>query len=175
MKAIVGAWKTLTDSLSVVGQYRSYSVYPLLSYIIMLLVILRGIIPLFEAVLGSGQNSVLSRVLLFLVVYLAYGVLYFVIAFCNVALVTSIAARLDGEEPGLAVGIVRASQRIRLIGVYTLVSATLDCCRFSLAYSSTHSLAWSSRLCHDTITRVPFCNFPVVKVTYIGFKNISTC
>ena len=31
MKAIVGAWKTLTDSFGIVGRYRSYSVYPLLS------------------------------------------------------------------------------------------------------------------------------------------------
>src|SRR5262249_33182759 len=105
--------------------YRSYSLYPLLSYIIMLLVTFAGIIPLFEAVLGSGQNGVLSRVLFFLVVYLAYGVVYFVIAFCNVALLTGIAAQLDGEEPRLALGIVRASQHIGLIALYTLVSATL--------------------------------------------------
>ena len=125
MRAIKRNWKTLTDSLNIVSHSGSYRVYPLLSYIIMLLVTFTGIIPLFEAVLGSGQNGVLSRVLLFLVVYLAYGVLYFLSAFCNVALVTGIAAQLDGEEPGPVVGIVRASQRIGLIGVYTLVAATL--------------------------------------------------
>jgi hypothetical protein len=125
MKAIIATCKTLIDTLRVVGQYRNYYLYPLLSFIIMLLVTSTGIIPLFEGVLGSDQNDVLSRVLFFLVVYLAYGVLYFLIAFCNVALLTGIAARLDGEDPGLVVGIVRASQRIRLIAVYTLVSATL--------------------------------------------------
>src|SRR5262245_18192364 len=111
MKAIVGAWKTLTDSVGVVGQYGNYGVYPLLSYIITLLVIFAGIIPLFEAVLGSDRNGALSRVLFFLVVHLAYGVLYFLTAFCNVALLTGIAGRLDGNDPGLAAGIVRASQR----------------------------------------------------------------
>jgi hypothetical protein len=125
MKAIVGAWKTLTDSFGIVGRYRSYSVYPLFSFMIMLLITFTGIIPLFEGVLASDQNGLLSRVLFFLVVYLAYGMLYFVTAFCNVGLVTGIAARLDGEEPGLAMGIVRASQRIGLIGVCTLISATL--------------------------------------------------
>ena len=33
MKAIKRSWKTLKDSLSIVGKYRSYSLYPLLSYI----------------------------------------------------------------------------------------------------------------------------------------------
>jgi hypothetical protein len=121
----MAAWKTLTDSLSIVRHSGSYRVYPLLSYIIMLLVIFTAIIPLFEGVLGPDQNDVMSRVFFFLVVYLAYGVLYFLSAFCNVALVTGIAARLDGEDPGLVVGIVRASQRIGLIGVYTLVAASL--------------------------------------------------
>jgi len=125
MRPIKSTWKTLTDSLRIVSHSRSYRVYPLLSYIIMLLVTFTGIIPLFEGVLGPDRNGVLSRVLFFLVVYLAYGMLYFVTAFCNVALVTGIAARLDGEDPGLVVGIERASQRIGLIAVYTLVTATL--------------------------------------------------
>ena len=125
MKAIIGAWKTLTDTLSLVGRSGSYSLYPLLSFIIMLLVTLTALIPLFEAVLGSDRNGLLSRVVFFLVVYLAYGVLYFLTAFCNLALLTGIAARLDGNHPGLAAAIARASQRIGLIAVYTLVSATL--------------------------------------------------
>jgi Family of unknown function (DUF6159) len=124
MKAISSALKTLTDSLRIVGRSRSYSVYPLLSFMVMLLVTYTAIIPLFERVLGAEQN-VLARVVFFLAVYLAYGVLYFVIAFCNVALVTGVAARLDGGAPGLAVGMMRASQRIGMIGVYTLISATL--------------------------------------------------
>ncbi len=130
MKAIMGAWKTLTDSLGVVGKYCSYSLYPLLSYMVMVLITFTALIPLFEGVLGSDQKDVLARIFFFLTVYLAYGVLYFVTAFCNVALVTGIAARLDGDDPGLVVGMVRASQRFGLIGIYTLVSATLGLLSF---------------------------------------------
>ena len=57
--------------------------------------------------------------------YLAYGLLYFVVALGNVALVTGIAAQLDGDAPGLALGLGCAAQRIGMIGVYTLISATL--------------------------------------------------
>ena len=129
MKAIKNALKTVADSLRVVAQAGSYRVYPLLSFSFMLLVTFIAIIPLFEGVLGANQNTV-TRIVLFLAVYLAYGVLYFVSALGNVALVTGIAARLDGDAPRLAMGMKRASQRMGLIGLYTLVSATLSLLSF---------------------------------------------
>lgn len=130
MKAIISTWKTLTDTLSVVGQYGSYGFYPLLSYLVMLLVTFTAIIPLFEDVLGLDQKDALARVFFFLVVYLAYGVLYFVIALCNVALVTGIAGRLDGDDPPFSRGVLAAFQRIGPIARYTLVSATLGLLSF---------------------------------------------
>jgi len=129
MKAIIHALRTLADSLRVVAQAGSYSVYPLLSYIILLLVTFAAIIPLLESVLGAGQNLV-TRIIFFLAVYLAYGVLYLVIALGNVALAAGIAARLDGGVPLLLMGIARASQRIGLIAIYSLVSATLGLLSF---------------------------------------------
>ena len=66
-----------------------------------------------------------TRIFFFLVVYFIYGVLYFVTTFFNVALVNSIARRLDGDDPPLRRGISTAFQRIGPIALYTLVSATL--------------------------------------------------
>ena len=130
MKAIIGTWKTLTDSLSVVGRYSNYYLYPLLSYVVMLLVTFTAVIPSLGGVLGSGQKDALTRIVFFLAVYLAYGVLYFVIVFCNVALVTSVAARLDGGDPPLIVGVSQPFHRIGPIISYTLVSATLGLLSF---------------------------------------------
>ena len=124
MKTIINTWKTLTDSLRVVGQSRGYRLYPLLAFLIMLLITFMAGIPLFEGVLGAGQSGP-ARLAFFLAVYAAYGLLYFVLAFSNVALVTGIAAQLDGADPDLALGFVRATQRIGHIGSYTLISATL--------------------------------------------------
>jgi hypothetical protein len=124
MKAIKNALRTLRDSLRVVGRSGSYSLYPLLSFLLLLLVTQTALIPLFEGVLAAEQ-TVLARLVFFLAVYLAYGVLYFVIAFSNVALLTGIAARLEGQSVGLGVGLARAWQRIELLGSYTLISATL--------------------------------------------------
>jgi len=96
----------------------------------MLVVTFVAIIPLFEAVLGVHGSSLRSRWWLFLAVYVAYGVLYLVTAYCNVALVTGMAARLDGDEPRLAAGVARASRRMSLIALYALVSATLGLLAF---------------------------------------------
>jgi hypothetical protein len=125
MKAIRSAWKTLTDTLSVVGQYRSYSLYPLLSFIIVLLVTFSLMILLLDTGLETTPKTVLTWIFLFLIIYLMYGVLYFVTTFFNVALLTGIAGQLDGDDPPLISGISTAFQRIGPIARYTLVSATL--------------------------------------------------
>jgi hypothetical protein len=130
MKAIKNTWNTLTDSLRVVGHYSSHIAYPLLSYSIMLLATFTMMVPLLDRVLGIAHGDTPARIFLFLAVYFMYGVLYGVITFFNVALVKSIAGRLDGDDPGLAAGLMRASQHIGLIGVYTLVSATLGLLSF---------------------------------------------
>jgi hypothetical protein len=123
MKAIISTWKTLTDTLKVVGQYRSDCLYPLLSFSIMLLVTFTVMIPLLDRVLGP--EDVLTRIFFFLVIYLMYGVLYFVTTFFNVALLNSIAGRLDGDDPPFSRGISAALQRMGPIARYTLLSATL--------------------------------------------------
>lgn len=130
IKAITNAWKTLTDSLRVLGQHRRASFYPLLSIGIMLGATFAAVIPLLENTLEADQSNVPARVDFFLVVYLAYGLQYFVSTFCNVALITVVAVRLDGSNPGLAAGLKRAAQRLGLIGVHTLVSATLGLVSF---------------------------------------------
>ena len=130
MKAIKNTWKTLTDTLGVMGRSSSYRVYPLLSYIIMLLVTLTIMAPLLGRALGVAQEAMPARILFFLAVYVMYGVLYLVITFFDVALVHNIAGRLDGEHPRLAAGLVRASERIGLIAISTLVSATLGLLSF---------------------------------------------
>jgi hypothetical protein len=130
MKAMKNIWKTLTDSLRIMGRYSSSSLYPLLSYTILLLITVTTMVPLLGRALGTAPEEISTRIFFFLLVYVMYGVLYGVITFFDVALVKSIAGRLDGGEPGLAAGLVQASRRIGSIGLYTLVSATLGLLSF---------------------------------------------
>jgi Family of unknown function (DUF6159) len=125
MSSVIRRWKTLTTTVGVVGRYRDCFLYPVSSCVAMWVVTFTAVLPLFEGVLRGRDDPLASRLLLLLAVYLAYCVLYFVTAFCNVALVTGIAARLDGGGSGLTVGLARAFQRIGLVAGYTLVSATI--------------------------------------------------
>jgi hypothetical protein len=125
MKAFITTWKTLTDTLNVVGRYRSISPYPLFSFIIMLLLTFSVMIPLLDRSVGIGHEDGPTRLFFFLIVFFMYGVLYFVTTFFNVALLSSMAGRLDGDDPPLNHGISTAFQRMGPIARYTLVSATL--------------------------------------------------
>lgn len=126
MKAIRDAWKTLIGTLSVLGQYRRYGLYPLLSFIITLLVTVTVMIPLFDRVLELAEENVLTQIFWFLQVYFMYGVLYFVTTFFNVALVTSLVRHLDGDDLPLSRGISTTLQRVGPIAIYTLVSTILN-------------------------------------------------
>lgn len=125
IKAIKSIWQTLTDILRVVGQYSHSWLYPLLSFIIMLLITFTMMIPLLGRVLETAHEVGPTRIIFFLAVFFMYGVLYFVTTFFNVALLIYIAGHLDGNNLPFNRGISKAFQRMGLVARYTLVSATL--------------------------------------------------
>ena len=124
MKAIISTWKTLTDTLNVLNRERSNWLYPLLSFAILLVSTFAVLIPLLEQTLGGMHETGLMQLFFFLVVYFMYGLLYFVVAFCNVALLNNIVERLDGGKPSLRRGLAAALPRSGPIALYTGVSAT---------------------------------------------------
>ena len=131
MKAIRNTWNTLTETLRVLRHAGRDSFYPLLSYSIILLLTFAAVVPLLEGLLGSYYQDGLAWTGFFLVVYLAYGALYLVITFCNVAMVMGIAAQLDGDGPQLPTALLtRALRRLKLIGRYTVVAASLGVVSF---------------------------------------------
>jgi hypothetical protein len=130
MKALKNTWNTLADSLRILGRYSRSSLYPLLSYALMLLITFTMMVPLLGRALGTQREEGSTRIFFFLLVYVMYGVLYGISTFFNVALVKSIAGQLDGDGPELGAGLAQASRRIGSIGVYTLVSATLGLLSF---------------------------------------------
>lgn len=125
MKTLITTWKTLTDTLRVLGQYSNYCLYPLLSFSLLLLVTFSVMIPLLDRVLGLAHEAGPTRIFFFLVVFFLYGILYFVTTFSNVALLTGIAGRLDGDNLSFNQEISAAVQRLGPIARYTIVSAML--------------------------------------------------
>lgn len=124
MKAMRGTWKTLSDTFAVVGRYRPYGVYPLLAFVVMLLVMVVAILPLMERVLAP--LGLLGWLGFALAAYLAYGLLYGITAVGNVMLALGIAGRLDGVASASTQELLaRTVQRLSLIAVYALVAAGL--------------------------------------------------
>jgi hypothetical protein len=137
-----GAWKVLTgigakvghaftalahllrDTFALLRRYRAYSLYPLLSFALVMFFALGVVAPLVDAVLGFGQQPVLIRLFFTLIIYLLYIVMYFVMTFFNVALLAGIASHLDGERLPLGGGMLRAARRGWPILIYTGAAAT---------------------------------------------------
>ena len=111
MKAIISTWKTLTDTLNVLNRERSNWLYPLLSFAILLVSTFAVLIPLLEQTLGGMHETGLMQLFFFLVVYFMYGLLYFVVTFCNVALLNNIVGQLDGGKPSRRRGLAAALPR----------------------------------------------------------------
>jgi Family of unknown function (DUF6159) len=112
-------------ALRVMGRHRDCTLYPVSSCLVTWALTLTAVLPMFEVVLGLREGCLSSRRIFFLAVYVAYGLLYLVIAFGNVALVTAFAARLDGRPSGPTVGFGRASRRVGSIAGYASISATI--------------------------------------------------
>jgi Family of unknown function (DUF6159) len=125
MKSVMSTWRTLTAAATVMGRHWDCVLFPVSSCLVALVLTFTAVLPMFEVVLGIRESRPSTRLILSLAVYLAYGVLYLVVAFANVALVTGIAARLDGGCPGLTAGWGRASRRVGAIAGYALISATI--------------------------------------------------
>ncbi|MCE7988412.1 MAG: hypothetical protein DYG89_45220 [Caldilinea sp. CFX5] len=124
MKAMRGTWKTISDTFTVVGRYRPYGIYPLLAFVVLLLVMGIVVLPLVERVLAP--QGLLGWIGFALAAYLAYGVLYGITAVGNVMLVLGIAGRLDGVELASTQELlVRTVQRLPLIALYAVVAAGL--------------------------------------------------
>ena len=110
-------------SASVLRQDNHLLLFPLISVVAMLFVVLGFALPVFGLASVDGLSG--DRPMLYSVGFLFYVVQYFVILYFNVALVGAAMIRLDGGSPTLGDGIRVANSRIGTILGYAVVSATI--------------------------------------------------
>ncbi|MCL4817855.1 MAG: hypothetical protein KJ067_01870 [Vicinamibacteria bacterium] len=147
------SWELTKASLAVLSADKELLVYPLLSGLASVLVLATFAIPALLAGIGdrlaSGEDG--ARVLGTIVAFAFYVTQYFVILFCNTALVGAAMIRLRGGDPTVGDGFKVAFARLGTILGYAVVSATVGMLLRALAQrggalgriaSSMFGLAW---------------------------------
>lgn len=147
------SWELTKASLAVLSADKELLIYPLLSGLASVLVLITFAVPAVLAGLGdrlaTGEDGV--RVMGAIVAFCFYVTQYFVILFCNTALVGAALIRLRGGDPTVGDGFRIAFERLGVIFGYAVVSATVGMVLRALAQrggvlgrivSSFFGLAW---------------------------------
>jgi hypothetical protein len=108
-------------SARVLRQDRHLMLFPILSAVALLLVLVAFALPVF----GLGSIDGIGKGGLYSAAFLFYVVQYFVIFYFNAALVGAVMVRLDGGSPTLGDGLRIANSRIGTILGYAVISATI--------------------------------------------------
>ncbi len=119
---ISNSWKLAKASAKVLSADKELMIFPALSAVMLVLVTAAFALPM---ILAKSAEGMLEGVGAYVVGFLFYLVSYFVIFFCNSALVGAAMIRLRGGDPTVADGFRIASSRIGVIFGYALVAATV--------------------------------------------------
>ncbi|MBI4452178.1 hypothetical protein HY637_01995 [Candidatus Woesearchaeota archaeon] len=149
---------------------------PIISGIFILMILFTFIFPLFFA--GSLLSQASFTITFYLWLFLFYIASYFISIFFNVALVTCVSIRLNGQDPVLMDGIKSSFKNIYKIFLWALVAATVG---FILNQLERKSEGWVSRLVVSLVgvawTLATFFVIPVMifenKGTFASIKRSS--
>jgi hypothetical protein len=116
------SWKLAKASARVLSADKELMIFPALSAVMLVLVTAAFALPI---ILAKSAEGILEGVGAYVIGFLFYLVSYFVIFFCNSALVGAAMIRLRGGDPTVADGFRIAFSRVGVIFGYALVAATV--------------------------------------------------
>jgi hypothetical protein len=121
------SWELVKASAAVLRADKELLVFPIVSAVLSILVLVTFLVPMFLA--GVFDSTVLHEsgfpLAGYALGFLFYVVQYFVIFFCNTALVGAALIRLRGGDPTVADGFRIATARFGAILGYALIAATV--------------------------------------------------
>ena len=124
-------WRLSKRAFRILQEEKQFLVFPLLSSIALVLVLLSFAVPLLTSELfrdvanQQNVNPLTANVLYYLVLFAFYFCNYFVIVFFNSALVTCIVLHFEGEKPTVSDGFQAAFSRLPQILLWAMISATV--------------------------------------------------
>lgn len=121
------SWELVKASWAVLKSDKELLIFPLISAIGAMVVMILFALPFFAIGLTQGRSGSDTSINLlgYIIAFLFYVVLYTVIFFCNTALVGAALVRLRGGDPTVSDGFRIASERITNIVGYAVISATV--------------------------------------------------
>jgi hypothetical protein len=120
------SWDLAAECWQLLMEDKSLLVFPLMSFIAMVLVIGSFAVPLLPAfgfTAGRAPHAISSAG--YLAVFFFYWVQYSIVIFFNTALVEVAMRRFDDEDAGVADGLRRAAALLPVILVYAFIAATV--------------------------------------------------
>jgi hypothetical protein len=117
------SWELVKASWRILMQDKKLLVFPIISGIVTLIVVLSFILPLILT--GGVMGRATSGPGWFLYLFLFYVVSYFVVIFFNTGLITCVSARLQGRDATVGEGISNAVRHIVPILAWAVIAATV--------------------------------------------------
>ncbi|MBK9050066.1 MAG: hypothetical protein IPL78_03820 [Chloroflexi bacterium] len=122
---ISNSWRLVKASAAVLSADKELMIFPIISAIGTIIVTLTFAFPLFLSGLIDSMLGGAGQIVGIIVLFLFYMVQYFVIFFCNTALVGAALIRLNGGDPTVGDGFRIALKHAPSILGYALISATV--------------------------------------------------
>lgn len=124
------SWQLTKASYNVLRQDRELLIFPIISLIASIVVVILFAIPFFatgivDAVASEDGGSTAGTILGFVLLFLFYFVTYTIVIFSNSALIGAAMIRLNGGDPTVADGFRIASERFGKILGYAAIAATV--------------------------------------------------
>lgn len=122
---LTNSWELVVASARVLSADKELLIFPVISAIGTLIVSLGFLLPM---ILANGFDAIFSQnlqIVGFIILFLFYIVQYFIIFFCNTALVGAAMIRLKGGDPTLSDGFRIAFSRFGVILSYAVIASTV--------------------------------------------------
>ena len=123
-----GSWALMKASWEVLKKDKEILVFPILSGIMLVLVILSFIFPMIlaDSLFSLEQmTSEVEKVFNSVVIFLFYFIIYFVMIFFNSAIIACAIIRMNGGDPTVGDGLKAALSRLTYIAGWSLIAASV--------------------------------------------------
>jgi hypothetical protein len=175
---IAASWELALSSLKVLREEKKLILFPIISGLGCLIVIASFVGPFLmlrpDLDFAGPQGQVKIPWWSYVVAFAFYFCNYFVIIFCNAALVSCALLRFNGEEPSIGSGFQAAASRLPQILAWALVSATVGLLLRIIENANEKIGRFIGALLGTAWTIMTFFVVPVLVVEKVGpFEAVS--